>query len=193
MLTDDQGYDDIGAHQPQQPGSRPQWVSTPNLDKFIQQSMEFKNFYVAPMCSQSRAELLTGRLYPRTGTMLINGGGFMCAAWSAAVSKHALVTLVRSGNAGGGGSVAAEMRHDVYAVLYCSSQPNTTTRPVQCSPSSAVQQQGAARGHDGNTAAASSASLYDGYMMDRRLLLLFSLWLCPSAGSQQLRGGRWRQ
>lgn len=75
VLTDDQGFDDLGAHQPQQPGGRPQWVSTPNLDKFMQQSMEFRNFYVSPMCSQSRAELLTGRSYQRTGTMLINGGG----------------------------------------------------------------------------------------------------------------------
>lgn len=74
VLTDDQGFDDIGLHQPQQPGGRPQWVSTPNLDKFLQQSMEFRNFYVSPMCSQSRAELLTGRSYQRTGTMLINGG-----------------------------------------------------------------------------------------------------------------------
>jgi hypothetical protein len=75
VLTDDQGFDDLGAHQPQQPGGRPQWVSTPNLDKFLSQSMEFRNFYVSPMCSQSRAELLTGRSYQRTGTMLINGGG----------------------------------------------------------------------------------------------------------------------
>lgn len=74
VLTDDQGFDDLGLHQPQQPGGKPQWVSTPNLDKFMQQSMEFRNFYVSPMCSQSRAELLTGRAYQRTGTMLINGG-----------------------------------------------------------------------------------------------------------------------
>lgn len=75
VLTDDQGFDDVGLHQPQQPGGKPQWVSTPNLDRFMQQSMEFRNFYVSPMCSQSRAELLTGRDYQRTGTMLINGGG----------------------------------------------------------------------------------------------------------------------
>lgn len=74
VLTDDQGFDDVGIHQPQQPGGKPQWVSTPNLDKFMQQALEFRNFYVSPMCSQSRAELLTGRTYQRTGTMLINGG-----------------------------------------------------------------------------------------------------------------------
>ncbi|WIA28865.1 hypothetical protein OEZ86_011391 [Tetradesmus obliquus] len=74
ILTDDQGFDDIGLHQPRKPGSRPTWVNTPNLDKFIMQGTEFDNFYVAPMCSQSRAALLTGRDFARTGTMLINGG-----------------------------------------------------------------------------------------------------------------------
>lgn len=74
VLTDDQGYDDIGLHQPQKPGGKPTWVNTPNLDNFIKHSTEFDNFYVAPMCSQSRAMLLTGRDFPRTGTMLINGG-----------------------------------------------------------------------------------------------------------------------
>lgn len=74
ILTDDQGYDDIGLHQPQKPGGKPTWVNTPNLDKFIKQGVMFSNFYVAPMCSQTRSMLLTGRDFPRTGTMLINGG-----------------------------------------------------------------------------------------------------------------------
>jgi hypothetical protein len=43
--------------------------------RFILGATEFDNFYVAPMCSQTRAALLTGRDFPRTGTMLINGGG----------------------------------------------------------------------------------------------------------------------
>ncbi|KAF8072774.1 MAP1D [Scenedesmus sp. PABB004] len=74
VLTDDQGYDDIGLHQPQPPGGRPTWVNTPNIDAFLRGSTEFDNFYVSPMCSQTRAMLLTGRDYQRTGTMLINGG-----------------------------------------------------------------------------------------------------------------------
>lgn len=74
ILTDDQGWDDIGLHHPEEPGSRPNFVNTPNLDKFLLTSKQFDNFYVAPMCSQSRAALLTGRDYPHTGTMLVNGG-----------------------------------------------------------------------------------------------------------------------
>ncbi|KAI8466606.1 MAG: alkaline-phosphatase-like protein [Monoraphidium minutum] len=67
ILTDDQGWDDIGRHNRK-------YVRTPNLDRFLERSTQFDNFYVAPMCSQSRSSLLTGRDYTRTGTMLVNGG-----------------------------------------------------------------------------------------------------------------------
>jgi arylsulfatase len=70
--ADDQGWDDIGLNHPRVPGSLPDFINTPNLDKFLQQSTRFDNFYVAPMCSHSRASLLTGRDFPRTGTMLVN-------------------------------------------------------------------------------------------------------------------------
>lgn len=74
ILTDDQGWDDIGLHHPHKPGSKPQFVNTPHIDKFLLNSKKFDNFYVAPMCSHTRAALLTGRDYPLTGTMLVNGG-----------------------------------------------------------------------------------------------------------------------
>lgn len=35
---------------------------------------QLDNFYLTPMCSQTRAQLLTGREFPKTGTLLINGG-----------------------------------------------------------------------------------------------------------------------
>lgn len=66
IFTDDQGWDDIGLHNPN--------VITPNLDKLIQRSTKFDNMYVEPQCSQSRASLLTGRSHVRTGTMLVHGG-----------------------------------------------------------------------------------------------------------------------
>jgi hypothetical protein len=113
-----QGYDDVGIHHPPAPGSnKPAYIQSPNLDRFISKSLEFDNFYVAPMCSQvgapeggreggrlgvtqppffshctppppadpahftkpacaamqTRAQLLTGRDYPKTGTLLVNG------------------------------------------------------------------------------------------------------------------------
>lgn len=74
IVTDDQSYDDLALHHPDNnDGTRPRWIHTPNLDKFVRSGTEFANFYVAPQCAQSRAQLLTGRNYPKTGTLEING------------------------------------------------------------------------------------------------------------------------
>lgn len=75
ILTDDQGWDDISSHHPTKSGAP--LVRTPNLDRFLGRATTFDNFYVTPMCSQSRAALLTGREYPKSGTMLVHGG--VCA------------------------------------------------------------------------------------------------------------------
>jgi hypothetical protein len=80
ILVDDMGFDDIAMHHPEvRPNGEPRYLSTPNLDRLMRMSKEFRNFYVTPMCSQSRAELLTGRDYIRTGTLLVNGE-FGCSA-----------------------------------------------------------------------------------------------------------------
>jgi arylsulfatase A-like enzyme len=74
ILVDDFGFDDIAMHHPEVGANgQPRYLSTPNLDRLMRMSKEFRNFYVTPMCSQSRAELLTGRDYIRTGTLLVNG------------------------------------------------------------------------------------------------------------------------
>lgn len=73
ILTDDQGWDDVGLHYPQKPGA-PAFVNTPHLDAFMRAGTQFDNFYVTPLCAQTRAALLTGRDNPRTGTLLISGG-----------------------------------------------------------------------------------------------------------------------
>lgn len=54
ILSDDQGYGDIGRH------GHP-LLSTPNLDKLWDESVRFDNFYVSPSCSPTRAALLTGK------------------------------------------------------------------------------------------------------------------------------------
>jgi hypothetical protein len=51
-------------------------VHTPNIDRFIKRSTLFSNFYVTPQCAQSRAQLLTGRNFVRTGTLSVSGGGW---------------------------------------------------------------------------------------------------------------------
>lgn len=58
ILTDDQGYQDLGCY-----GSPD--IKTPHIDKMASEGMRFTDFYVAAsVCSPSRASLLTG-LYPQ--------------------------------------------------------------------------------------------------------------------------------
>ncbi|MGL1891269.1 MAG: arylsulfatase [Spirochaetaceae bacterium] len=54
VLTDDQGYGDLGCH-----GSP--WMITPNLDEFYSNSVRFTDFHVSPLCTPTRGALLTGR------------------------------------------------------------------------------------------------------------------------------------
>jgi arylsulfatase A-like enzyme len=52
VLVDDLGYSDIGCY-----GSE---IETPNVDALAAQGVRFTNFHSAPMCSPTRAALLTG-------------------------------------------------------------------------------------------------------------------------------------
>ncbi|MFH1268166.1 MAG: arylsulfatase, partial [Planctomycetota bacterium] len=60
VLTDDQGYGDLGVH------GNPV-IRTPNLDRFAGESVEVESFYVCPVCAPTRASLMTGRYNYRTG------------------------------------------------------------------------------------------------------------------------------
>ncbi|MFO7901611.1 MAG: sulfatase family protein [Planctomycetota bacterium] len=61
IFADDQGYQDIGCF-----GSPK--IKTPNLDRMADEGMRFTDFYVgAPVCSASRASLLTGCYCDRVG------------------------------------------------------------------------------------------------------------------------------
>jgi arylsulfatase A-like enzyme len=62
IITDDQGYGDLGIH------GNPK-INTPHLDEFSKQSVRLKNFYVSPVCAPTRASLLTGRYNYRTGVV----------------------------------------------------------------------------------------------------------------------------
>ncbi|MEL6191897.1 MAG: arylsulfatase [Bacteroidota bacterium] len=61
ILTDDQGYGDIGFH------GNP-WIQTPNLDKLAAESIRFTNFHVGTTCAPTRAGLMSGTHCNRTGT-----------------------------------------------------------------------------------------------------------------------------
>jgi arylsulfatase A-like enzyme len=60
VMTDDQGYGDLGCH-----GNT--IIQTPNLDRLYSQSLRLTNFHVGPTCSPTRAALMTGRYCNRTG------------------------------------------------------------------------------------------------------------------------------
>jgi arylsulfatase A-like enzyme len=63
ILADDQGYGDVGCY-----GAR--GFQTPNLDRMAAEGIRFTDFYVAqPICSASRAALLTGCYPNRIGIL----------------------------------------------------------------------------------------------------------------------------
>jgi arylsulfatase A-like enzyme len=67
IQMDDLGYSDLGIH-----GNK--LIETPQLDKFAENAIQFHNFYVNPVCAPSRASLLTGRHFLKTGVSHVHGG-----------------------------------------------------------------------------------------------------------------------
>ena len=67
ILVDDQGWGDLSLN-----GNTN--VSTPNIDRLAQQGAQFNHFYVSPVCSPTRAEMLTGRYHPRSGVTATSAG-----------------------------------------------------------------------------------------------------------------------
>ncbi|XP_074532260.1 arylsulfatase I [Halichoeres trimaculatus] len=59
IMVDDQGYGDIGYH-----GSD---IRTPELDQLAAEGVRLENYYVQPICSPSRSQLMTGRYQIHTG------------------------------------------------------------------------------------------------------------------------------
>ena len=68
IITDDQGYGTVGVHGNDQ-------VRTPYMDRLANEGVAFDRFYGHPLCSPSRAALMTGRYFYRTGILHTSRGG----------------------------------------------------------------------------------------------------------------------
>jgi arylsulfatase A-like enzyme len=67
LLADDAGWGDYGFTGNTQ-------VRTPHIDSLARDGVTLSNFYVCPVCSPTRAELLTGRYAQRTGVRGVSLG-----------------------------------------------------------------------------------------------------------------------
>ncbi len=68
ILSDDQGWGDFGFI-----GNKN--INTPNIDQLAREGAHLENFYVQPVCSPTRAEMLTGRYHARGGVYSTSAGG----------------------------------------------------------------------------------------------------------------------
>src|ERR1039457_2361253 len=64
ILIDDMGYGDIGPF-----GSK--LNRTPNLDRMAKEGMKLTSFYAAPVCTPSRAQMMTGCYAKRVSMPLV--------------------------------------------------------------------------------------------------------------------------
>ena len=53
ILADDFGWNDVGYHDSE--------IKTPNLDTLSAAGVRLENYYVQPLCTPSRNQLMTGR------------------------------------------------------------------------------------------------------------------------------------
>jgi len=67
VLTDDQGYGDLSCH------GNPV-LKTPHMDRLYAESVRLTDFHVAPMCTPTRAQLMTGRDALASGAMNVSSG-----------------------------------------------------------------------------------------------------------------------
>ena len=68
IVADDQGWGDLSI-------SGNSNLSTPNIDALAHNGVSFENFYVQPVCSPTRAEILCGRQFQRLGVYATSAGG----------------------------------------------------------------------------------------------------------------------
>jgi len=79
FLADDLGWSDVGWHGGD--------IATPNLDRLAAAGAKLEQFYVLPVCSPTRAGLMTGRYAFRTGLYNTRFGGDSLALGEVTVAE----------------------------------------------------------------------------------------------------------
>ncbi|MGI9472678.1 MAG: arylsulfatase [Rubripirellula sp.] len=67
VVTDDQGYGDMACY------GNP-WLATPNLDQLYADSVRLEDYHVDPVCTPTRAALMSGRYSTRVGAWAVTEG-----------------------------------------------------------------------------------------------------------------------
>ncbi len=86
ILADDLGYGDIGAF-----GSKTN--RTPNLDRMAREGMKMTSFYAAPVCTPSRAQILTGCYAKRVSLPVVI---FPASAIGLSAEEHTVASLLKA-------------------------------------------------------------------------------------------------
>ena len=81
IMADDQGWGDVSHH-----GNTN--LSTPNIDALAKNGVSFTHFFVQPVCSPTRAELLTGHFFTDLGVHGTSAGGERMKTHVATLADH---------------------------------------------------------------------------------------------------------
>jgi len=104
ILADDLGYMDIGANNPKT------FYETPNIDRLAAQGMRFTDGYAAcPVCSPTRASIMTGKYPVRVGITDFIGGRRAAKMLPAANKDHLALEEV---------TIAEAMREGGYKTFF---------------------------------------------------------------------------
>ena len=85
LLVDDLGYADCGFNGGKE-------IKTPHIDKLAKAGAILKSYYVQPVCSPTRAALMSGRLATRTGVYTVVRPG---APWGLPLTERLLPQALR--------------------------------------------------------------------------------------------------
>ncbi len=86
ILMDDMGYGDIGPFNPKTKNR------TPNLDRMAKEGMKLTSFYAAPVCTPSRAQILTGCYAKRVSLPVVI---FPAAPIGLSAEEHNIAALLK--------------------------------------------------------------------------------------------------